>query len=216
MKKTALGGLALAGTLFVQLAGAGPSTAAERPVVTKTVTRGEGLTAEFDRTDGCIQTTVSVFGSVFTSRGSTARDKLGFVSVTQVDICTGTTLINGFGETTSTLNLAVPNELARGHLRMSMEFTNFADPDNPVVSPMTADVSFRATAKATTTFAMSRFPSEGIRLVSSQGTKSRPVSATGTVTLGAQKVVSRGMSSFSATIGSVVTKEKTTTFRAVK
>ena len=92
MKKTALGALALAGTLFVQLAGAGPSTAAERsvvrkaerPVITKTVVRGEGLVAEFVRTDGCIQTNVSVFGSVFTVRGSITQDKLGVVSVTQV------------------------------------------------------------------------------------------------------------------------------------
>jgi hypothetical protein len=58
MKKTALGVLALAGTLFVQLAVAGPSTAAER-VTTKTEMRGEGVTAEFVRTDGCIQTYVT-------------------------------------------------------------------------------------------------------------------------------------------------------------
>lgn len=209
MKKAALGVLALAGTLFVHLAGAGPSTAAERPDITKTVTRGEGLTAEFDRTDGCIQTRVSVFGSVFTVRGSAPPDKLGFVSVTQVNTCTSTTLINGFGETSS-LNLVVPDTLAKGHLRMSMEFTNFADPDNPVVSPMTANVSFRATAQATKTFAKSKSFADGIRLVSSAGTKSRAVSATGTVTLGAQKVVSRDASSISATIGSVVSKEKTT------
>lgn len=208
MKKTALGVLALAGTLFVQLASAGPSTAAEPRVITKTVMRGEGLTAEFDRTDGCIQTRVSVWGSVFTVRGSTTPDKLGVVSVTQVNTCTLTTLINGFGETT-TLNLVAPNALGRGHLRMSMEFTNFADPVNPVVSPMTANVSFRATAQATTTFAQSKSLSEGIRFVSSAGTKSRAASVTGTVTLGAQKVVSPNTSSYFATIASVVSKEKT-------
>lgn len=213
MKKTALGGLALAGALFVQLAGAGPGAAAERPVktkpvITKTVTRGEGMSAEFERTDGCIHTRVSVFGSVFTVSGSNRPDKLGFVSVTQENTCTLTTLINGFGETSS-LNLTVPNELARGQLRMSIEFTDFADPDNPVVSPMTANVSFRATAKATTSSAKSKSFSEGIRFVSSIGTKSRALSATGTIALGDQNVVSRDISSFSATIGSVVTKEKT-------
>ena len=92
---------------------------------------------------------------------------------------------------------------------MSMEFTNYADPDNPVVSPMTADMSFRATAKAVTTFEKSKSFSEGIRFVSSEGTKSRAASATGTVTLGVQKVVPRGISSISATIASVVSKEKT-------
>lgn len=214
MKKTALGVLALAGALFVQLAGAGPSTAAEQRVITKTVMRGEGLTAEFDRTDGCIQTRVSVWGSAFTVRGSTTSDKLGVVSVTQTNTCTRTTLINGFGETTA-LNLVAPNALGRGQLRMSMEFTNFADPVNPVVSPMTANVSFRATAQATTTFAQSKSFSEGIRFVSSAGTKSRAVSATGTVTLGAQRVVSPDISSYFATIGSVISKEKTVT-RPVK
>lgn len=214
MKKTALGVLALAGALFVQLAGAGPSTAAEQRVITKTVMRGEGLTAEFDRTDGCIQTRVSVWGSAFTVRGSTTSDKLGVVSVTQTNTCTRTTLISGFGETTA-LNLVAPNALGRGQLRMSMEFTNFADPVNPVVSPMTANVSFWATAQATTTFAQSKSFSEGIRFVSSAGTKSRAVSATGTVTLGAQRVVSPDISSYFATIGSVISKEKTVT-RPVK
>jgi hypothetical protein len=214
MKKTALGVLALAGTLVVQLAGAGPSTAVERPattkrpVTTKTVTRGEGIAAEFDRTEGCIQTTVSMFGSVFTVRGTTTPDKLGFVSVTQVNTCTLTTLIDGSGEA-STLNLAVPNGLSRGSLRMSLEFTNFADADNPVISPMTADVSFRATARATSTSEKSKSFSEGVRFVSSTGTKSRPVSVIGTITLGAQNVVSPDISSISATVGSVVTKEKT-------
>jgi hypothetical protein len=210
LNKTALGVLALAGTLFIQLTGAGPSTAAERPVTTKTVTRGEGLTAEFEQTNGCIQTRVSVFGSVFTVNGSNTRDTLGVVSVTQVNTCTYTTLINGFGEA-STLKLDVSKELARGRLRMSMDFTNFADPVNPVVSRMNADVSFRATAQAITTFAKSTSASEGIRFVSSlAGTKSRAISATGTVTLGAQKVVSRDLSSFSGTIGSMVSKERTT------
>jgi hypothetical protein len=208
MKKTALGVLALAGSLFVQLAGAGPSTASERPVITKTVIRGEGMTAEFDHTDGCIQTRVSVFGSVFTVRGSTRPDELGVVSVTQVNTCTLTTLINGFGETTSSLNLVLRNGLARGHVRMSMEFTNFADPANPVVVPMTADVSFRATAKVTKTSAKSKFHSEGIRLVSSADAKSRVASAKATITLGGQNVVSPDRSSYSATIASVVSKEK--------
>ena len=220
MKKTALGVLALAGSLFVQLAGAGASTAAERPVktkpvITKAVTRGEGMTAEFERTDGCIQTRVSVFGSVFTVSGSTTPDKLGFVSVTQENTCTLTTLVNGFGETTSTLNLAVPNGLAKGRLRMSMEFTNFADPDNPRVSPMTADVSFKATTRPITTSTKSKFRSEDVRFVSSQFTKERSASVAGTVTLGTLKVLSPDISSFSATIGSVVSKEKTIT-RPVK
>lgn len=209
MKKTALGVLALAGTLFVQLASAGPSTAAERRVITKIVTTGEALIAEYDHTDGCIRTWVSVFGGVFTVRGPTAPEKLGFVSVTQVNTCTDTTLINGSGET-STLNLVVPNGLAKGHLRMSIEFTNFADPDNPVVSPMTADLPFRATAKANTTRAKSRFFSEGTRVVSSADTKSRPISVTGTITLGAQKVVSPNISPYSATTATALNKEKTT------
>jgi hypothetical protein len=212
MKKTALGALALAGTLVVQFAGAGPSTAAERRVITKTVVRGEVLTAEFDHTDGCIQTRVSVFGGALTVRGSTTPDKIGFVAVTQVNTCTQTTLIDGDGET-STLNLVVPNGLARGQLRMSMEFTNFADPANPVVSPMTADLSFRATARATKTFAKTKFLSEGIRFVSSTETKSRAGSATGTVTLGAQRVVSPDIPAYHATIAWADSKEKSTTRR---
>ncbi|MFC9333871.1 hypothetical protein [Arthrobacter sp. NPDC057009] len=210
MKKTALGVLALAGTLCVQLATAAPSTASERPVTTKTVTKGEGLTAEFDRTDGCIQTRVSMFGSVFTVRGSAASEKLGVVSVTQTDICTLTTLTNGFAET-DTLDLRVRDALARGHLKMSMEFTDFADPDNPAVLPMTVNVSFRATAPATTTSAKSTSMSAGMRFVSSRGTKSRPVAVKGTVTLGVQKVVAPDIPSYFATIGSVITKEKTVT-----
>ncbi|MBT2549640.1 hypothetical protein [Arthrobacter sp. ISL-65] len=209
MKKTALGVLALAGTLFVQLAGAGPSTAAER-VSTKTEMRGAGVTAEFVRTDGCIQTNVSVFGSVFTARGATPPEKLGFVSVTQVNTCTLVTLIDGSGDTT-TLNLSVPNGLSKGRLTMSMEFTNYADAENPVVSAITADVSFRATAHATKTFEESKSRSEGIRFESSEGTKSRPVSAAGTVTLGTQEVLSPNTSSLSGTAGSVRSKEKTVT-----
>lgn len=213
MKKTALGVLALAGTLVVQLASAGASTAAERPGVTKpgvtkTVVRGEALTAEFDQTDGCIRTRVSVFGSALTLRGSNAPDKLGFVSVTQENTCTLTTLIDGSGET-DTLNLVVPNGLAKGQLKMSLEFTNYADPDNPVVSPMTADLSFRATAQASTTFAKSKYFSEGIKFVSSAKTKSRVGGATGTVTLGAQKVVSPASSTYYATIAWADSKEKT-------
>lgn len=96
-----------------------------------------------------------------------------------------------------------------------MDFTNYADPENPVVSPMTADVSFRATAAATTTFTSSKSRSEGVRFVSSQGTKSRPASVAGTVVIGTQNILSPKISSFSATIGSVVSKEKTVT-RPVK
>ncbi|MDP9694934.1 UNVERIFIED_ORG: hypothetical protein J2X79_002502 [Arthrobacter globiformis] len=209
MKKTALGVLALAGTLFVQLAGAGPSTAADR-LTTKTEMRGEGVTAEFVRTDGCIQTNVSVFGSVFTARGSTPPENVGFVSVTQVNTCTLVTLINGSGDAT-TLNLTAPNGLSKGHLRMSMEFTNYADAGNPVVSPLTADVSFKATAHATKTFEESKFRSDGTRFVSSEGTRSRPVSVAGTVTLGAQNILSPDTSSISGTVGSVRSKEKTVT-----
>jgi hypothetical protein len=208
MKRTALGVLALAGTLVIQLASAVPSTAAERRVITKTVVKGQAVTAEFDHTDGCIQTRVSVFGSALTVRGSNAPEKLGFVSVTQVDTCTDTTLINGSGET-SALNLSVPNALARGQLRMSIEFTNYADPANPVVSPMTADLSFRATARATSTFTKSKYFSEGIRFVSSTDVKNRAGSATGTVTLGAQKVVSPDTPAYYATMGVAISKDKT-------
>lgn len=215
MKKATLGVLALAGTLFVQLAGAGTSTATEqrvntKPPASKIVTRGQGMTAEFERTDGCIWTRVSVFGSVFTVKGSTTPATLGFVSVTQENTCTLTTLINGFGEATSSLNLAVPNGLSKGRLQMSMEFTNFADPDNPAVSPMTADLSFRATAQATKTSAKSESRSESIRSVSSQHTKRRPASVAGTVTLGAENILPPANSSFSATIASVVSIEKMT------
>lgn len=218
MKRTALGVLALAGTLVVQLASAGASIAAERhvtpkpvtpkPGVTKTVVRGEALTAEFDQTDGCIRTRVSVFGSALTLRGSNAPEKLGFVSVTQDNTCTQTTLIDGSGETES-LNLVVPNGLAKGQLKMSLEFTNYADPDNPVVSPLTADLSFRATAPASTTFAKSKYISEGIKFVSSAKTKSRTGGATGTVTLGAKKLVSPASSTYYATIAWADSKEKT-------
>lgn len=208
MKRTALGVLALAGTLVVQLATAVPSTAAERRVVTKTVVKGQAVTAEFDHTDGCIQTRVSVFGSALTVRGSNAPEKLGFVSVTQVNTCTDTTLINGSGDTTA-LNLSVPNALARGQLRMSIEFTNYADPANPVVSPMTADLTFRATARPTTTFTKSKYFSEGIRFVSSTDIKNRAGSATGTVTLGAQKVVSPITPAYYATMGVAISKDKT-------
>lgn len=210
MKKTSLGALALAGTLLVQLASAGPSTAAERRVITKTVVRGEVITAEYDHTDGCIQTRVSVFGGVLTVRGSATPDNIGFVAVTQVDTCTQTTLIEGDGET-STLKLVVPNGLGKGQLRMSMDFTNFADPANPVVSPMTADLTFRATARPATTFAKTKFRSEGIRFVASTETKSRAGAATGTVTLGAQKVVTPDIPSYEATIAWAKNKEKSTT-----
>jgi hypothetical protein len=214
MRKRALGVLALAGTLVVQLAGAGPSTASDR-LTTKTEIRGEGVTAEFVRTEGCIQTNVSVFGSVFTARGSAPPEKLGFVSVTQVNTCTAVTLINGSGETTTALNLAVPGGLSNGRLRMSMEFTDYADAENPVVSQVTADVSFRATAKTTKTSEKSRSRSEGVRFESSEKTKARTVSAAGTVTLGAQEILSPDMSSVSGTAGSVRSREKTVT-RPVK
>ncbi|RAM38592.1 hypothetical protein [Arthrobacter globiformis] len=213
MKKTALGVLALAGTLVVQLAGAGPSTAGDR-VTTKTEMRGEGVTAEFVRTDGCIQTNVSVFGSVFTARGSAPPEKVGYVSVIKINTCTAVTLIDGFGDAT-TLNLALPNGLSKGRLRMSMEFTNYADAENPVVSQVTADVSFRATAQAVKTSEKSKSLSEGVRFVSSEKTKARPVSAAGTVTLGTEKVLSPDTASISGTAGSVLSKEKTVT-RPVK
>lgn len=90
-----------------------------------------------------------------------------------------------------------------------MEFTNFADPDNPTVSPITADVSFKATTQPITTSTKSKFRSEDVRFVSSQFTKKRSASVGGTVTLGAQKILSPDIASFSATIGSVVSKEKT-------
>jgi hypothetical protein len=208
MKKTALGVLALAGTLSIQLAGAGPGIAGEPRVITKTVATGEAMTAEYDHTNGCIRTTVSVFGSVYTVRGSTAPEKLGFVSVTQDNTCTGTTLINGFGETL-TLEMDSPNGLSRGRLKMSMEFTNFADPGNPVNSQLTADMSFRATAEADRTRVKSKSASAGIRFVSSADTKSRPVSSTGTIKLGTQNVVSAGMPAYYGMIASMVSKEKT-------
>ena len=170
MKRTALGVLALAGTLALQFAGAGPSTAAERRVITKTVVRGEVLTAEFDHTDGCIQTRVSVFGGVITVRGSTTPEKVGFVAVTQVNTCTQTTLIDGDGET--------------------------------------SDLSFRATDRATKTFEKTKFVSEGIRFVSSAETKSRAGSATGTVTLGAQSVVSPAIPASDAMLAWANSKEK--------
>lgn len=213
MNKTALGVLALAGSLALQIASAGPSTAAERHVIAKTVVRGEVLTAEFDHTDGCIQTTVSVFGGALTVRGSTTPEKVGFVAVTQVNTCTQTTLINGDGET-SALNLVVPNGLAKGQLKMSLEFTNYADPANPVVSPMTADVSFRATDRAIKTFAKTRFVSEGIRFVSSAETKSRAGTATGTVTIGAQSLVSPAIPASEAMLAWANSKEKSVARRA--
>ncbi|BCW66083.1 hypothetical protein NicSoilB4_08460 [Arthrobacter sp. NicSoilB4] len=213
MKKTAFGVLALAGTLALQIASAGPSTAAERRVIAKTVVRGEVLTAEFDHTDGCIQTRVSVFGGVITVRGTTTPEKIGFVAVTQVNTCTQTTLINGDGETDA-LNLIVPNGLAKGQLTMSLEFTNYADPANPVVSPMTADVSFRATDRATKTFAKTKFVSDGIRFVSSAETKSRAGTATGTVTIGAQSVVSPAIPAYEAMLAWANSKEKSVARRA--
>jgi hypothetical protein len=96
-----------------------------------------------------------------------------------------------------------------------MEFTNYADAENPVVSQVTADVSFKATAQATRTSEKSKSRSEGVRFVSSEKTKARPVSAAGTVTVGAQKVLSPDTSSISGMAGSVRSKEKTVT-RPVK
>ena len=92
-----------------------------------------------------------------------------------------------------------------------MEFTDYADAENPVVSHVTADVSFKATAHATKTFEESKFRSDGTRFVSSEGTRSRPVSVAGTVTLGAQNILSPDTTSISGTVGSVRSKEKTVT-----
>jgi hypothetical protein len=92
---------------------------------------------------------------------------------------------------------------------MSIEFTNYADPANPVVSPMTADLTFRATARPTTTFTKSKYFSEGIRFVSSTDIKNRAGSATGTVTLGAQRVVSPSTPAYYATMGVAISKDKT-------
>jgi hypothetical protein len=127
MKKKALGVLAVTGTLLVQaLASAGAGVAAS-PVVTKTVMRGEGLTSEFDRTDGCIQTRVSVFGNVSTVKGSTSQDKLAAVTIGQVNHCTATTLVDGFG-LTSDFDQVITNNLSGGTLKLSMNFNNFAKP----------------------------------------------------------------------------------------
>jgi hypothetical protein len=65
-----------------------------------------------------------------------------------------------------------------------------------------------ATATVTTTFVRDVFDFEGIRIISSAGTKSRAAVATGTVTLGTERVVAPDNSSFHATIDSAVSKEK--------
>lgn len=212
MKRTALGVLALAGTLVVQLASAGAGAAAvsSKSVTTKTAVRGEALTAEFDLTDGCIRTRVSVFGGALTVLGSTAPEKDGFVSVLQENTCTLTTLIDGDGET-NTITLAVPNGLSKGQLKFSMEFTNYAGPGNPTVSPMTVDLSFKATAPAAKTSAKFKSSGEGVRFVASTETKSRTGSATGTVTLGAQKLVSPATAAYTARVAWADSKEKTKT-----
>jgi hypothetical protein len=120
------------------------------------------------------------------------------------------TLIDGSGDTTTSLNLAVPNGLSNGRLRMSMEFTNYADAENPVVSQVMADVSFKATAQATKTFEASKSRSEGIRFESSERYQEPgPSLQSCTVTLGAQMVLSPDTSSISGMAGSVRSKEKT-------
>lgn len=205
MKKKALGVLALTGTLIVQaLVSAGPSAAAE-PVVTKTFMRGEGVTAEFHRTDGCIETRIGVFGNVSKVRGAVAPDKLGFVGVTQFDICQHEFLVDGFGQT-DTIDQVVKNDLSGGTLRMTLNISNFTA---GTVSPMAVNLSFKATSKATTTSVKEVFESNGVRFVSAASTAGRTASATGTIALGADKLVGPGISSASASIDSAVNKEKT-------
>jgi hypothetical protein len=204
-KKKALGLLALTGTLLVQaLASAGPSTATE-PVVTKTFMKGEGLLADFDRTDGCIQTKVTVFSNVSKIRGATALDQIAFVGISQFDLCTLTTLVDGFGQTDSPDQI-ITKDLSSGKLRMSMTFNNFV---NGTTAPVTVNVSFRATAKVVTTFKRDAFESDGVRFVSAARTASRTATATGTVTLGSQNVVAPDISSINGSIDSAVNKTKT-------
>lgn len=206
MKKKALAVLTMTGILLVQaLASAGPSAAADERVITKTVLRGEGVSATFDRTDGCIHTLVGVFGNVFTATGATAQDNVANVVIAQIDDCQGKFLVEGIGEA-STFDQVVKNDLSTATLKMAVNFRNFA---NGTVVPVTVNMSFRATAKATTTFVRDVSVSEGVRLVTSAGTKSRTGLATGTVTFGAQSVVSPDASSVTAQIDSAVTKEKT-------
>lgn len=65
------------------------------------------------------------------------------MSVTQEDTCTGTTLINGFGET-ETRTLAVPNGLSKGAPENVHGIHGLRRPGEPVVTLMSANVSFKA------------------------------------------------------------------------
>ena len=206
MKKKALGVLVLTGAFLGQaLAAGGPVSAAEPPVLTTTVIRGEGMFSDFERRDGCIHTLVSVFSNINVTKGSTLSDTVAFVGISQANTCALTTTIDGFGQPSDFVQVVKPG-LTGGTLKFSVDFNNFAQ---GTVVPVTVDLSFAATAKATTTHANSILVEDGLRLLSWAGTKSRLGQATGTVTFGEELVVAPDKPSVGASIDSSVNQDKT-------
>jgi hypothetical protein len=205
MKTRSFGIVALTSTLSIQaLAGAGPVSAAP-VIVTKTIEQAEGVVADFDRIDGCIQTRVGILGNSSTTKGATASEEVGLVAISQFDNCQRKSLIDGFGET-STITQTVKSDLSGATLRMTLTFNNFA---TGTTLPVTVDVAFRATAKKSTTHVRDVFESEGVRFASSVATAVRTVTASGTVTLGTENVVAPGDSSVLGSIGKATSKSKT-------
>jgi hypothetical protein len=205
-KKQALGVVVLTGAFLGQaLAAGGSVSAAEQPVVTTTVIRGEGMFVDFERRDGCIHTLVSVFSNINVTKGSADPDTIAFVGISQANTCTLTTTIDGFGQPSDFAQMVKPG-LTGGTLKFSVDFNNFAQ---GTVVPVTVDLSFAATSKATTTHASHMLVEDGLRLLTLAGTKSRLGQATGTVTFGKERVVAPDKSSVGASIDSSVNEDKT-------
>jgi hypothetical protein len=148
---------------------------------------------------------VGLFSNVSTVKGATAPDNIAFVGISQFDKCTLTTLIDGFGQTAK-FDQVVKNNLSNGTMKISLDFSDFS---NARVVPVTVDVSFKATAKATRTKLRDEFESEGVLFKSSIRAESRAAVATGTITFGTETLIAPGVSSVLASIDGAITKEKT-------
>lgn len=216
MHRKSLGSLAaVAGVLLSQaLISAGPSSAAA-PVITKTKSAGNYVSASFEHEDGCTGTIVNVQGDTRLEFGLP-----DYVEVIQSDICLGETLVHVFKESQNSpgFSLVTSGDLSKATLRMSGSATNQV---TGTESPFAVDVSFDATAEGFSSSTKGHFIGEdpffsggdALQAVSFQADAERPAVARGSVTLGAEEFLGPGVESsasgaslFGAVIGSFAIK----------
>lgn len=205
MNKKSLGALAATAIILSQaLMSAAPSTAAA-PVITNTTTTTRNAFAAFSHTDGCIRT------DIFVDSGQVLDDAIsgGIAIIQQFDTCAGQVLIdistsNGRpGGGTAGVGLVVQKSLSGATLRMFSVAENFV---TGISVPVTVDVSFEATAKASRSTSRNVFLDQGRRITSTTVTETRLAVATATVTVGTEVVLDPSTSSTTGGIPALITE----------